>query len=68
MSLKAFHLLFILLSTLLSLGFGVWGWFTYKTSGSTVDLAMSMAAFVAAIALIFYARYFIRKLKNISYL
>ncbi|MBI4042151.1 MAG: hypothetical protein HY391_01615, partial [Deltaproteobacteria bacterium] len=45
MSLKAFHLFFILLSTLLSLGFGVWGWFTYKTSGSTVDLAMSMAAF-----------------------
>ena len=69
MSLKAFHIIFITASTLLTFGFGAWsliGYFTAKSG--TLDLILGSASLGAGIALIVYGKYFLKKLKNISYL
>jgi hypothetical protein len=61
MSLKAFHLIFVTLLTTLSLGVAVWAFLTGK-------IIFGIAGIVAAILVIFYGIYFLKKLKKISYL
>ncbi len=69
MSLKAFHIVFITASTLLAIGFGMWSFRQYLTpEGTPGDLLYALGSAFAAVALLVYGRYFLRKLKNISYL
>ncbi len=69
MSLKAFHLLFITASSALAVGCGVWGLRNFFSSdGRTSDLLFGLGALVVGIGLIFYERYFLKKLKQVSYL
>lgn len=68
MSLKAFHVFFVIVSVLCALGFGAWSIADYRRTGSGSVLALGVAGFVAAAALIFYGFWFLRKLKNVSYL
>ena len=69
MSLKAFHLVFIVASILLAAGFGVWSFMNYSAPhGSTSDLVVAIVSGVVALALVGYEIYFLRKLKNVSYL
>ena len=69
MSLKAFHIVFIIASTLLAAGFGVWAIREYVAGqGSGVDLALGIASLLLVGGLIWYGKYFLRKLKDISYL
>ena len=69
MSLKAFHIIFVIVSTLLMAGLAVWGFRRYfSPEGSPVDLAWGIGSSVATIALLVYGRYFLKKLKKISYL
>jgi uncharacterized membrane protein len=68
MSLKAFHVVFVAASVLLMAFLSAWSYQNYRESGSSTDLAGSVGAFVAILALAYYGRYFLRKLKNISYL
>jgi hypothetical protein len=69
MSLKAFHLVFIVASILLAVGFGVWSLMNYLSpEGRLRDLLLAIASGVVVLALICYERYFLKKLKNVSYL
>ena len=69
MSLKAFHLIFITASSALAFGFVVWALKNYFSSeGVAMDLVYAIGSFAAGIGLIFYERYFLKKLKNVSYL
>jgi hypothetical protein len=69
MSLKTFHILFIIASTLLTAGFGVWAIWDYRAGqGSTTILVLGIVSLVLSGVLIAYGRYFLRKLKHISYL
>ena len=68
MSLKAFHILFIIVSVLLSFGFGVWGIYTHLSFGNVTFLIMGIVSFVIGIALIIYGINFMKKLKHIGYL
>ncbi|MGC9943384.1 MAG: hypothetical protein ABSE48_16275 [Verrucomicrobiota bacterium] len=61
MSLKAFHLIFVTLLTTLSFGFAAWAFL----GGHPL---LGIAGILAAIAVIFYGFYFLKKLKKISYL
>lgn len=61
MSLKAFHLIFVTLLTLLSLGFACWAFASGK-------IILGIGGIVAAILVVFYGIYFLKKLKKISYL
>jgi len=68
MSLKAFHLVFIILSILFTLMFGVWGVVNHDSSGKTAELVMGIISLAGAIGLSLYLRYFLKKLKHVSYL
>ncbi len=66
MSLKAFHILFITLSTLLALGFGAWSLNEYSKQSDGRFLAMGILALVIGVALIVYGILFLRKLKKLD--
>jgi membrane protein implicated in regulation of membrane protease activity len=69
MSLKAFHIVFITLSSGLALGCGVWLLVSgLSAAGMKKDVFFGVSSLLGAVALIFYGRYFLKKLKNVSYL
>jgi hypothetical protein len=61
MSLKAFHLIFVTLLTSLSFGCAAWAF----NAGSVIWGATGV---VAGLFVIIYGIYFLKKLKNVSYL
>jgi hypothetical protein len=65
MSLKAFHIAFIIISTLLAIGFGAWELKGYATSNDGLQLAAGVASFVFAVGLVIYGIRFMRKLKHV---
>jgi hypothetical protein len=68
MSLKAFHLIFIIASIALAFGFGVWLAREYFTGGGVTNLIIAIGSFAVGVGLIFYERYFLKKTKDVSYL
>jgi hypothetical protein len=69
MSLKAFHLLFISAAVALAVGCGVLGLKDYwSAQGGLFDLIFGLGSFAAAVGLVVYERYFLKKLKKVSYL
>lgn len=69
MSLKAFHIIFVVASTLLTFGFAAWAVVQYLNGAGTGGLlALGIGSFACGIGLIVYGRYFLRKLRNVSYL
>lgn len=64
MSLKAFHIFFIVLAVALAVGFGVWGIQDYATSQSRVNLGLAASSFLGAGALTAYLLWFLRKIKK----
>jgi hypothetical protein len=67
-SLKAFHVFFVIVSTLCALGFGAWAIGDYLRTGSTGVLILGVLGFVGAAVLVWYGLWFLRKLKNVSFL
>ena len=68
MGLKAFHIFFIVVSTALCVGFGVWAVNDFGRTGSVVHLALGVGSFIGGILLVYYGVWFLRKLKGVSYL
>ena len=68
MSLKAFHLIFVTASIAVSLFLGVWAYLSYQSTGVRADLIYVVASGVAVVVLLWYGKYFLKKLKHISYL
>ena len=69
MSLKAFHIFFIAASIALAFGCGVWAVKNYLLLTARGWIWFSAwLVLVPGSALIVYERYFLKKLKNISYL
>ena len=65
MSLKGFHIVFIIFSTLLALGIGAWCIWVNLVEGEPVYLAGAIFSFVAAVALIVYGVWLYRKMKRL---
>ena len=65
MSLKAFHIVFIIFSTLLALGVAAWCVWVNLVEGPPIYLAGAIASFGAAIALMIYGVWFYRKMKRL---
>ena len=68
MSLKAFHIVFIAASILLAFGFAAWCFNEYIDQHRRFELISGIVSTGAGVALIFYFKYVLKKLKNISYL
>lgn len=68
MSLKAFHIVFVTASIVLAVLFGIWSLMNYFQGGTLKDILFGVGSFIAAVALVFYERYALKKLKDISYL
>ena len=69
MSLKAFHVVFITATSALAFGFGVWLLREYRgVDGTTSDLVWAISSLVVGAGLLVYEGFFLKKLKNVSYL
>ena len=69
MSLKAVHLIFVSLLTTLALGCAAWKFVDYAgAEGTRADLEFGIGATIAGVLVIIYGRYFLKKLKKMSYL
>ena len=66
MSLKGFHIVFIVFSTLLALAIGAWCIWVNLVEGAPVYLAGAVASFIVAVALILYGVWFYRKMKRLG--
>lgn len=62
MSLRAFHLLFILLVVLGADLFGVWSVVRYARGGDSSLLALGLVTILGGVGLVFYAIRFMRKM------
>ncbi|SVB35918.1 uncharacterized protein METZ01_LOCUS188772, partial [marine metagenome] len=51
MSLKAFHLVFIIFSILFTLLFGIWGVINHGSSGQTAELVMGILSLIGTVGL-----------------
>jgi hypothetical protein len=69
MSLKAFHVVFITAASALAFGFGAWMLRSYwALEGGRGALIYGIASIVVGIGLLVYEGFFLKKLKNVSYL
>lgn len=68
MSLKAFHVVFIGSAIVLMLGLCGWSLVQFRDGNGVGHLGGALAFFAAATGLMVYGRYFVRKLRHISYL
>lgn len=65
MSLKAFHIFFIGIATLLALGFAAWEIKGYFASDNMLQLAAGVVSVGVAIGLTLYGFHFMKKLKHV---
>ena len=66
MSLKSFHIVFIVLSTLLSFGFGLWAVREYAATAQILNGVMGYASLTAGVVLAAYLLWFLVKMRKIS--
>jgi len=68
MSLKAFHIVFVIVCVLLMFVIAGWNFGNYRDGGSGNDLTWGIASLGVAAILLVYGKIFLRKFKNVSYL
>ncbi len=67
MSLKAVHIFFVTVATLIAAGFGWWSIEQYSVTGGAGDLLLMILALAAAISLPVYGVWFLKKMKKVGY-
>ena len=68
MSLKAFHLVFIGISILFSLVFGIWAVINYGSSEKVAELVLGIISLLGSVGMSVYLYFFLKKFKHVSYL
>lgn len=66
MSLRTFHIVFMVASIAMSFLVGVWGVLEYRRDADMTNLLIGVGFFVAGIVLIWYSSWFVRKLRMLS--
>ena len=60
--------MFVLIATLLTLGVGIWAVRDYRAAGDFSSLVFGIVSLGLSAGLLVYGRWFLNKLKNVSYL
>ncbi|MHC5111815.1 MAG: hypothetical protein ACYTHJ_18270 [Planctomycetota bacterium] len=68
MSLKAFHLVFVIVCVFFLGGFGAWCISHFRDTGEVSALVVGILSILGGVLAIVYARWFLRKLERFSYL
>ena len=68
MSLKAFHIVFIVASIFLCIGFGVWSLQMWTTGGDVLDIVIGVISIVCGLLLTGYGIRFLKKLRHVSFI
>ncbi len=68
MSLKAFHIVFVVACVMLSLGFAYWAISEYRTTHDAALLVCGILSIVGAGGMLVYGKWFLHKLRGVSYL
>lgn len=68
MTLKAFHVVFVLIATLTTGGFGVWSLMAHQDRGEMNLLILGVFSLGLTVALLVYGNWFLKKMKDVSYL
>jgi len=66
MSLKAFHIVFIMASIILSFLVGGWGVQQYRAVGSATGLAVAILFYASGLVLVVYGMRFVRKTRELG--
>ena len=66
MSLKSFHIFFIVVSTLTTFGFGIWSLLESRRTGQTSDVVLGIVSLAASVSLVIYGLRFFKKLKQMG--
>jgi len=66
MGLKGFHVFFILVSIVFTVGFGIWGIRDYSSTTSVRNLFLGIGSLAAAVALVAYLIWFLIKSKKLN--
>ncbi len=66
MSLKAFHIVFIGISSLLALGCAAWEFNNFIVTNDNMHLLLGVLALASAVGLVVYGVRFMRKLKHVK--
>ncbi|MCC7430865.1 hypothetical protein IT568_08495 [bacterium] len=68
MSLKTFHIFFIILASLTAFGFAAWEINFYSVNKNLIDLVLGLFSIFVGLSLIIYGKKFLEKLKNVSFM
>ena len=66
MSLKIFHIVFVVASIVMSAVVGAWGITDYARTSNTTNLAVGVVTLGVGVALVWYSRWFLRKIRAIE--
>lgn len=67
MSLKIFHIVFIVVSIAFSAFMAVWGVVHYRRSGAAGDLILGLSFVLLGGVLVVYSNWFVRKLRALNW-
>ncbi len=67
MSLKGFHVFFISVCLIFSVGLGIWALRAYRSTGQADSLYLGVGAFFCGAVLAVYGVWFLRKLRHLSF-
>jgi DNA-binding transcriptional regulator of glucitol operon len=68
MSLKGFHVFFIAVCLIFCLALGVWGLAQHRQTGETMPRVLGIASLGLFVVLGAYGAWFLRKLRNFSFI
>ena len=66
MSLKAFHIVFVVFSVLLALGLAGWCFYVDAVDGTATHRGGAIAGMLSAFVLVIYGMWFYRKMKRLG--
>jgi mannose/fructose/N-acetylgalactosamine-specific phosphotransferase system component IID len=68
MSLKAFHVFFVAATVVLMAFLSGWSFLAYRETQAVEHLVWSLCSAASVVGLVMYGRFFLRKLRNVSFL